>query len=248
MKDNKDILFEYGDPQKPRGNALAYWRLLADAENENFQRIIATNFVISPLFVGQQGIAATFPPQVIENYDKLLDIARKAEIDLIFVDELKIPLDEFDFDNFFKTQFARFNKIVATYLKRYAIAFESLPEYREDKTENSELENINSIDRLTREARQSLLGHRNATQAQNTLLRIRKIANTLNSPIYKYDVEDLLGFLGCPDERVEELSLLYHRKFIAICTERYEDAEKLKRAIRHLARSISTELPGMQEI
>ncbi|MDR2733681.1 MAG: hypothetical protein LBC99_03425 [Spirochaetota bacterium] len=244
MKDNKDILFEYGDPNKPRGNALAYWRLLTDAESESFQRIIATNFVISPLFIGHQGIAATFPPQVIETYDRLLDIARKAEIDLIFVDELKIPLDDFDFDNFFKTQFARFNKIVAAYLKRYAVAFENLPEHEAVGTENSELENINNIDRLTQEARQSLLAHPGTAQAQNALLRIRKIAATLNSPSYKYDVEDLLEFLNCPDERVEELSRLYHRKFIAIYTERYEDAEKLKRAIRHLSRSISLELPS----
>jgi hypothetical protein len=243
MKDNKDILFEYGDPDKPRGNALAYWRLLTDAENENFQRIIATNFVISPLFIGHQGIAATFPPQVIETYDRLLDIARKAEIDLIFVDELKIPLDDFDFDNFFKTQFARFNKIVAAYLKRYAIAFENMPEYEPDTVEGSELENINDLDRLAREARESLLCRQNTAQAQNALLRIRKIANTLNSPSYKYDIEDLLRFLNCPDERVEELSRLYHRKFIAICTERYEDAEKLKRAIRHLAHSISLDSP-----
>lgn len=35
-------------------------------------RLIVTNFVISPLFVDNQSIAATFPPQLLDSHDELL--------------------------------------------------------------------------------------------------------------------------------------------------------------------------------
>ena len=245
MAENEDICFDNGDPGRPRGNAFAYWRLVSDIDGERFERIIATNFVASPLFLGQQSLAATFPPQVVESYEQLLALAHRVGIDLILVDEVAIPPENFDFEAFFKRQLVRFNRIVAAYLRRYSASLGSVcPEETEGGTETSELENIRSIKRLTQEARQSFLVHQNNARARTALLRIRKIANTLNSPTRKYDVEDLLALLNNPDERVEELSLLYYRKFIAICTECYEDAEKLKRAIRRLSRSISLGIPS----
>jgi hypothetical protein len=240
MAENETIDFEYGDPENPRGNAFAYWRLVSDVDGERFERIIAANFVASPLFLGRQSIAATFPPQIVESYELLLAIARKAGIDLILVEEVELPLENFDFEVFFREQLARFNRVVAAYLRQYS--FSLRVECSVDsgaEPEFSEIRGIRDIKRLTHEARRFFLVHRNNTQARKALLRIRKIANTLNSPTRKYDVEDLLALLNNPDERVEELASLYHRKFVAICTERYEEAAKFKRAIRFLSRRIS---------
>jgi len=239
MPEDDALQFEYGDPKKPRGSAFAYWRL--DIESAKFERIIAANFVISPLFLGPHSVAATFPPQVMDTHEQLLAIARRAKIDLILVDEIRLLQGGLDFQDFFKKQLARFNQVVAAYLKYYIDSLQDAG--GEGAPEGGEIESIRDIKRLSQEARKSFLVHQNSAQARQTLIRIRKIANTLNSPTRKYDVEDLLVLLSNPDERVEELTRLYHKKFIAICTEHYEDAEQLKRAISHLSRSISLEAP-----
>jgi len=244
MAENGDIFFEYGNSGKPRGNAFAYWRLVSDVDGERFERIIVTHFVASPLFLGQRSVAATFPPQVVESYEQLIAIARRAEIDLILVDEVELPPEDFDFEVFFRKQLRHFNKVVASYLKRYSASLGSVcPEDVGDRPQDTEIEYIRDIKRLTHEARESFLVRQNSAQARKALLRIRKIANTLNSPTLKYDVEELLSLLNNPDNRVEELTHLYHKKFIAICTERYEDAARLKRAIRQLSLSISQDIP-----
>lgn len=247
MADTDDLRFEYGDPLHPRGNALAYWRLVTEIGEERITRLIVTNFVISPLFVDNQSIAATFPPQLLDSHDELLEIARRTNVDVLRVRDVSLPVEEFDFETFFKQQLSYFNQIVTSYTRLYTESLSGAAADMSGQPEASgavEIDSLQRISELADQARRAFLVQQNAARAREMLLKIRSIANTLNSPTYKYDIENLLMLLNNPDHRIERLSQLYFRKFIAICTEHYEDAARLKRSIRQLSRSITPgELP-----
>ncbi|HOG64271.1 MAG TPA: hypothetical protein PLD82_02400 [Spirochaetota bacterium] len=247
MDEQQDLNFEYGDPLHPKGNALAYWKLTAHFGDESFEKLIVTNFVISPMYIGKQSVAATFPPQLVDSLDDLVALAHRAEVDLIRVREVDLPAEEFDFESFFKQQLSHFNRLVAQYTEQYgqALGTEDQPEI--DAEPHDELTSLQNIIRLAEQARQAFLIQHNAARARETLLKIRRMALALNSPTYKYDVEELLLLLNNPDSRIDDLSHLYFQKFMAICTEQYEEAARLKQSIRRLAKRITvSDLPGRE--
>jgi len=245
MDEPASLHFEYGDPQHPRGNALAYWRLTAHVGDESFEKLIVTNFVISPMYIGRQSVAATFPPQLVDSLDELISLAHRAEIDLILVREVDLPAEEFDFETFFRQQLSHFNRLVALYTEQYGQSLGTDDQPQGPAVQKDEIESLRDISRLADEARRAFIIQHNAARARETLLKIRRIAHSLNSPTYKYDVEELLLLLSNPDNRIDELSSLYFRKFMAICTEQYEDAARLRQSIRLLARTITAgDLPG----
>lgn len=241
MDTPESLHFQYGDPRHPRGNALAYWQLTAHTGDDSFEKLIVTNFVVSPLYIGRQSVAATFPPQIIDSLDELMRLAQRAKVDLLFVRRVDLPAEEFDFESFFKQQLSYFNQLVASYTERYGLSL-GTPEQPTDSTaQKDEIESLRDANRLTDEARKAFTIQHNATLAREMLIKIRRIIHSLNSPTYKYDIEELLLLLSNPDSRIDQLSTLYFKKFMAICTEQYEDAAQLRQAIRVLSHIIDSE-------
>lgn len=110
---------EFGDINKPTGNAIIFWiirghnRLLKNAE------IIASNIVISPLQFNNETLMVNFPPVLLESREKLFTIAEKDNVDLIRGGEIFVPDDITDFNVFYRKQIEKYNGIIQEYLLAY---------------------------------------------------------------------------------------------------------------------------------
>lgn len=230
--DTDNFTLEYGDPAVPSGNVLAYWKLTAVNDGEQVIKYVVSNFIVSPIMFNRNTVAATFPPVVFEEKQAFQDLARRGGLDIILVDEIEIPEEAFDFTSFFKEQLTRFNELVTGYSKQYAewLQHKETPEI----SEVDEHDGLVKMNRLAEEVREAYLVKRNQELAKKTSLQIREIANKLNSPNYKYDIETLISILNIPDHTVDELSRLYFQKFFAIYLEQYEEAANLKQQIHDL--------------
>lgn len=230
---------EYGNTEVPTGNVLAYWKLTAVNPEEQVVKYVVSNFIVSPIMFNRNTVAATFPPVVYEDKKDFFEMARRGGLDVILVDEITIPEDSFDFTAFFKQQLIRFNEIVTAYSRSYA-------EWLKDKDEPvisdvDEHDGLVKMNRLAEKVRDAYLVKRNKELAKKTALQIREIANKLNAPNYKYDIENLISVLNVPDDLVDRLTELYFEKFFAIYMEQYEDAARLKEEISRLLNRIKTE-------
>ena len=237
--DKPDFILEYGNPERLTGNAFAYWQIKPAPEAAaRGLRFIVTNFIVSPLLFNNHTIAATFPPVVFDSREQILELAKKTNTDIILMEEIEIPDDNFDFVGFFKEQIVSFNRVVTSYSMRYTDGLARPVTDPASLLENSEMVHLQEMIRMTEEARAAYLSVRSRTRARDMVLKIRKIGNTLNTPSFKYDVENMLALLGNPDERVEEITGLYFQKFMAIYMEKYELAEKLKKEINRISRNL----------
>lgn len=232
---------EFGDLQHLTGNAFAYWLVVPPKEGKAGglkEKYIVTNFIVSPLLFNNHTIAATFPPVVFDSREEIMELARKTGTDVIKIEETTIPDENFDFLNFFRKQLTSFNKVVTNYSVLYTEHLTDKPASGEIIREHNEIDNLHRIEKLADEARTAYLSNRNRAMARDMTLRIRKIGNALNTPNFKYDVENMIALLGNPDKRVEKLTELYFKKFMAIYLEQYEEAERLKKEIKNLAGSL----------
>jgi len=235
------FILEFGNIQHLTGNAFAYWLVVPPEESRAKglkEKYIVTNFIVSPLLFNNHTIAATFPPVVFDSREAIIELARKTDTDVIKIEETTIPEENFDFLNFFRKQLTSFNKVVTNYSILYTEHLTDKPVARDVIREQNEIDNLHRIEKLAEEARSAYLSNRNKALVRDMMLRIRKIGNSLNTPNFKYDVENMIALLGNPDKRVEKLTELYFKKFMAIYLEQYEEAERLKREIRTLAGSL----------
>lgn len=254
--DPDELSLERGDPGRPVGSCFAYWEAEAEVDGAAVRRVIAVHFVVSPLAWREHTVAATFPPVLLGDADEIRELAERAGADVIRVDEVTIPLEGFDFPGFFRRQLDVFNTLVTAYSLAYARGI-GLPTPGAAATDEgapdpgapdagaaapgpapADERALRLLDGLAAEARAAYLASRDPAGARRTVLRMRRIANELNTGSYKYDVENLIARLSNPDRRVEELAGLFFRKFLAIREERYEDAEELKRRIDGLSAAI----------
>jgi len=238
--DNTKFNLEFGKFDDLTGNAFAYWEIEITSDEKPVKKIVVTNFIVSPLFFNKHTIAATFPPVIFETKEKMLEIARKANIDIIKIESVEIPENNFDFTRFFRKQLSSFNKIVTKYSLLYSDKLSGVKMERSPESQN-EIENLQQINRLAEEAREAFVLKRNKVQARDMIIQMKKIGNTLNSPSFKYDIENLIILLKNPDSRVDKLSELYFKKFLAIYTEQYEEAAMLKEEIKKLSHTIKGE-------
>ena len=240
------FILEFGSIQHLTGNAFAYWLVAPPTEGKAKglkKKYIVTNFIVSPLLFNNHTIAATFPPVVFDTREEIIELARKTDTDVIKIEETTIPDENFDFLNFFRKQLTSFNKVVTNYSILYTEHLSDKPASGEIIREHNEIENLHQIEKLAEEARNAYLDNRNKAIARDMTLRIRKIGNALNTPNFKYDVENMIALLGNPDKKVEKLTELYFKKFMAIYLEQYEEAERLKKEIRNLAGTLTDQDP-----
>ena len=229
---------EFGDHDKPTGNAIVYWEIKSMVKNKEVKKIIATNFIVSPLLFNKDTIAATFPPIVLDSKDILMITVKRGNIDLIKGEKISVPVNPSDFLVFFKKQLSFFNKIVLQYSRRYA-------EYIFRKNDGSEelldeQQALEEIGHLAEDAREAFIKKQNKQLARHMIIKMRQIEHKLNSPNVKYDIENLIGILEIPDEMVKTISGLYTKKFLAIQSEHYETAETLKKQINNLSKKLDT--------
>lgn len=233
---------ERGNINELSGNVFVYWMVSTnqeeEEEKEKVNKIVVTNFIVSPLQFEKNTIAATFPPIVFEHREEVLALADKANIDVIRMDSVDIPEEGFNFNTFFKKQLGQFNKVVSDYSRIYADNLSSAMEGAAPE-KASEKENLEHIRELVRDTREAYRLHRNKKLATDMIIQLRRISHVINSPTPKYDIENLIGLLDNPDERVDEVSALYFQKFFAIYTEQYEEAEKLKQEIENIKTRLS---------
>lgn len=240
--DENRLNLEYGNPDHLTGNAFTYWHIRAVSEDEVLDKFVVTNFMVSPLLFNRHTIAATFPPLIFDSKEEFFEIARHASIDIIKMEEVTIPREGFNFSRFFKKELSRFNKVVTHYSVLYT---QLINEERDEDVEEEaadEISQLNRLSSLAQEAHEAFTIAHNKAQARDTVIKMRRIAHALNAPNFKYDIENLIALLSVSDERVEELSRLYYRKFLAISGEQYEDAEKLKRKIDQISENIEEEI------
>jgi hypothetical protein len=239
--DETTLNIEFGDSTHLTGNAFAYWQVEARSAESRSRKFVVSNFIVSPLLFNRHTIAATFPPVVYEDRDELFGLAERAGIDVIRMEDVTISEEDFDFARFFKRQLGRFNDVVTLYSRLYTETLLSGEPEKDAVTENDELAKLRQLSTLAEEARSAFIENRNKALGRDMVLKIRRIAHLLNSPNYKYDIENMIALLGIPDDRANRISGLYFHKFFAIHTEQYEEAERLKREIDTLARELDRE-------
>ena len=224
---------EYGDINKPTGNAIIFWiirgnnRLLKNAE------IIASNIVISPLQFNNETLMVNFPPVLLESRERLFQIAEKDNVDLIRGGEIFVPDDITDFNIFYKAQIEKYNGIIQEYLlaykkkkKKVKINSRSLPQL------------INLAGEIMENVRR-LVKKRGGQELINIkIVKLQEIQEDLNNEMKGFDLSKIIHYLDRKDNAVDSLVDLYKRKFIAIFLEDYEKAGDLNREINKIEGSL----------
>jgi hypothetical protein len=214
----------------PTGNAIIYWYIRGNNKLFKHAEIIASNFVISPLQVKDETLMVNFPPVLVENYDKLVNIAEKNDIDLIKGEDIVIPDDIDDFSEFFKSQIEKYNGLIQEYLLAYKEKnaaggeggggeFPSVPRLIGHATET--MEKIRTMVKYKESSR----------LIADNIRKLRDIQKQLRSEMSGLTFDGVLRFIRKPSQDVDSLVALYREKLLALFLEDYERAAHLKRDI-----------------
>jgi hypothetical protein len=223
---------EYGDIENPTGNAIIYWKIKKANKIFKNARILASNFVISALQLKDETIVVNFPPVLVDSYEDLLGIAESNNIDLIKGDDIDLPDDIDDFNEFYKKQIEKHNDLIQEYLIAYKAkqspdgAERSLPQLI-----NLASETMDSVRKLVK-----VRGSRDSIRVKLKLLQ--DIDEDLNREMRGFDLRNIIHLIERPGLEVDRLVDLYKRKFFAIFLENYEQADLLKKEIRRIERSL----------
>ena len=223
---------EYGDINKPTGNAIIFWiirgnnRLLKNAE------IIASNIVISPLQFNNETLMVNFPPVLLESREKLFQIAEKDNVDLIRGGEIFVPDDITDFNVFYKVQIEKYNGIIQDYLLAYK-------KKKKVKTNSQSLPQLINLAGEIMENVRRLVKKRDSQDLINIkIVKLQEIQEGLNNEMRGFDLSKIIHYLDRQDNAIDSLVDLYKRKFIAIFLEDYEKAGDLNREINKIEGSL----------
>jgi hypothetical protein len=225
---------EHGDIKKPTGNAIIYWNIKGENPLVKQAKIIASNFVISPLQFNDETLMVNFPPILIENHDKLIEIVVAQNVDLIQGGEIFIPKEITDFNKFYRKQIDKYNDIIQEYL----LAFKE--QGKQKHTSNKNLPQlINEAGELMVNVRKLVKARGKRTLIDVKIEKLKEIEENLNNEMRGLDLGRILRYIEKPDREVDELVDLYTRKFFAIFLEDYEKADFLKQEIKKIEKSIS---------
>jgi hypothetical protein len=176
-----------------------------------------------------------FPPILVENHDKLIDIVLTHNVDLIQGGEIFIPEEITDFNKFYRKQIDKYNDIIQEYL----LAFK---EQGKRKFKNNK-----NLPQLINEAGELMVNVRKLVKSKGKrklidvkIEKLKEIEEDLNNEMRGLDLGRILRYIEKPDNEVDELVDLYTRKFFAIFLEDYEKANFLKKEIKKIENSISS--------
>lgn len=218
---------EFGDWENLTGNGIVYWQVIGKNYIAPDSEIIAANFTISTLPLENKLLTATFPPIPFQDKDDLLEKIINVKCDIIYGGELHFPEDENNFNDFYKKEFAKYNKIVEEYSDKFKERFE----FNVEKM--TEAEKLTQLQNLTVKIRDQLSrGHFNFNS--NKYLRWKKLTENISAHYTKYNVENLSKVIHLPGKQADDLSTLYTQKNLAIFYEKYEEASRLNSRIQVL--------------
>jgi len=223
---------EFGDINNPTGNAIIYWRIKKKNKIFKNAKILASNFVISALQMKDETLVVNFPPVLVDSYEDLLEIARANNIDIIKGEDVDLPDDIEDFNDFYKEQIDRHNDLIQDYLFAYkdkknpAFSEKTLPHLI-----NLASETMESVRNLVR-----VRGSRDVIRIKVKLLE--DLHDDLNQKMAGYDLKNIIHLIDRPGTKVDRLVDLYKRKFYAVFLENYEQAHRLKVEIHRIEREL----------
>ncbi len=216
------------------GNAVVYWDVIGENIISPNSGIFAINFTVSSIPLDNKLLTATFPPIPFIDYNELLDKLSNVQCDIIYGGELEFPVEQDAFNQFYKSEFAKFNKVIEKYVDVYKEKFNF------HVTRLSEQEKLNLLRDLSKKIR---IGFSD-DKKENKLFskRVIKIINNLKDHS-KYDVVKFRSILFKPGIIEDELVQLYTNQFLAIYHENYERAGVLKQKISQLEHDLSQSDP-----
>jgi hypothetical protein len=219
------MTFERGDIHNPTGNAIIYWKIKGNNKMLKDAEYIASNFVVSALQVKDETLMVNFPPVLIENYEQLMEVTQKNNIDLIKGEDLLVPENIDDLNSFYKLHMEKYRGIIQEYVQAF-----------KDK----------NTSQVVRMSIPQLITHANTLMAKiRTMVKYREKGKLLEKKIRQLgEIQDrlseempglnfnrLIRKLDNPSPEVDALVELYHQKLLAIFLEDYERAERLKKVI-----------------
>jgi hypothetical protein len=224
---------EFGNREKPTGNAIIYWRLTGNRKVFENAEIVASNFVISPLQNKNETLMVNFPPVLIESHDELLAIVENNNIDLIRGADIIVPDEVDDFYKFYKKQIKKYNSILQEYLlaykekKRVNVSMMSLPQL------------INQADTIMRSIRKLVRKGTEKARVKEEMDKLREIQHFFDIEMKGFDLNKIIRILDRPSMTVDQLVDLYKQKFLAIFLEDYEKAGAIKSEIQNLEQNLA---------
>ncbi|MFW6139664.1 MAG: hypothetical protein ACOC7U_10910, partial [Spirochaetota bacterium] len=180
---------EYGDIKSPRGNAIIYWTVRGNNKLFKNAEIIASNFVISPLQINEETLMVNFPPVIIENRQKLLDIARANNVDLIRGGEIFVPREIEDFNEFYTKQIEKFNGIIQEYIKAYR------KESRQSQRPRNIPELINTASDIMYRVRKLVKNQASTEIVNDKIGKLREIHEQMNIQMNGFDLNRIIYYL-----------------------------------------------------
>lgn len=223
---------ERGNLRRPTGNAIIYWHLKGNNRLFKDARIIASNFVISPLQVKDETLMVNFPPVLIEDYDELMGIAERNDLDLIKGEDILVPEEIDDFTEFYKQQIEKYKGIIQEYVSAF-----------KEKNSGNELsitipQLIVRATEIMEKIRTMVKYREKGKLIEEKLGQLRETQRRLAEEMPGLTFERLIPVLDHPSPEIDELIGLYHQKLLAIFLEDYERAERLKRDIREREKDV----------
>ncbi|MBN2324741.1 MAG: hypothetical protein JXQ30_13490 [Spirochaetes bacterium] len=223
---------EFGDINNPTGNAIIYWRIKKKSKIFKNAKILASNFVISALQMKDETLVVNFPPVLVDSYEDLLGIAESNNIDIIKGEDVDLPDDIEDFNDFYKGQIEQHNDLIQDYLVAYK---EKKNPAESEKTVphliNLASETMDSVRKLVR-----IRGSHDVIRIKLKLLE--DLHDDLNEKMAGYDLKNIIHLIEKPGTEVDRLVDLYKRKFYAVFLENYEQANRLKAEIHRIERKL----------
>ncbi len=223
-----------GNSENLIGNAVVYW----DVEGENYLNpgslIIASNFVISAIPLEDKLFTATFPPISFRDYDDFITHLVSVHCDIIYGGKVKFPPREIDFKRFLKQETSKYNKIIEEYTDKYKLKFDFDPGRLSEKEQLYLLEDLSKKIRISVSKGKYING-----DSDSNPTKVLKIIKNLKNKYDKYDIDNFINFLYQPGKDMDNLTILYTKKFLAIYYEDYENAKNLSDRIKDIETHIN---------
>ncbi len=223
---------EFGDINNPTGNAIIYWRIKKKNKIFKNAKILASNFVISALQMKDETLVVNFPPVLVDTYEDLLGIAESNNIDIIKGEDVDLPDDIEDFNDFYKEQIEQHNDLIQDYL----VAYKDKKNPAESEKTVPHLINLASE---TMESVRKLIRVRGSHDVIRIKLKLLEdLHDDLNQKMAGYDLKNIIHLIERPGTEVDRLVDLYKRKFYAVFLENYEQAHRLKAEIHRIEQDL----------
>ncbi len=227
------MIFEVGNPQRPKGNAIFYYYIKGKNPFFPGYKIIASNVMISLLPSGSDAQIASFPPVGIDDYETLREIVDREGTDLIKLPDFVFPDSKSMQSVYLKKRVNEFNDMVNAYFQRYKTR---------DVTRSNDLDeyqHINYFGKLALEVRSMVDSKMNMPLIKRYERQLRTMLKNITTRPYRQELSKLLDLLTIENKDATDIIDKSIRKCVAIYKEEYEEAARLNDEIEKLEKTLS---------